>query len=154
MHAFPLILVIAVMIVVVLAPEKVNGALLSCVPREARGPAERLVPVALIVIFVFTFLAFYFHVVVSSWQENRVRISDPAQALLMLVGGAVFLVYGFFACLRPTRFVSTFSPRLRHHDKRLSERSLIRIAVISRLFGILLVFVSAFLFATLRIWRS
>jgi hypothetical protein len=150
MHIFPFILVIAAMIPVVLAPEKVNGFLLSRVPLESRKPAKRLVPVALIAIFAFTFLAFYFHRPVPPWQENRVGMSDPAQTLLMLVGGVVFLVYGLFACLRPIRFVSVFSPQLRHHEEGLSERSLTRIEVVSRLFGILLVVVSAFLFAKLR----
>lgn len=150
MHVFPFILVIAAMTVVVLAPEKINGFLLSRVPLESRKPAERLVPVALIAIFAFTFLAFYFHSTVPPWQENRVGMSDPAQTLLTLVGGAVFLVYGFFACLRPARFVGTFSPQLRHREEGLSERSLTRIEVVSRLFGIFLVLVSAFLFAALR----
>jgi hypothetical protein len=144
MHVLPFILIVAAMIVVILVPHRVNSILLWRVHPEARPPAARLVPVALVIAFAFTFLGF--HTMLPVWRQNQFTMSGPVQMAVGVVGGAMFFAYGFFACLRPIRFVSTFSPRLRHETRSLSRRSLVKVEAISRSFGVLLVLASAFLF--------
>lgn len=146
MHLLPFMLIVAAMVIVVLAPQKITALLLWRVSPEARPPAGRLVPVALVIAFVFTFLAF--HMTLQSWQVNRVWTGDPIQTVVKIATGVVFLAYGCFACLSPIKFARTFSPQLRHEREVFNGHFLTKIETVSRSFGMLLVLASAFLFGT------
>lgn len=148
MLALSFVAVISVMILVLLRPQAANDLILWRIPAEARPPASRLVPVAMIIVFVFGALGF--HAMLPSWQYGRLNFSDPIQMNLAIAACIGFFLFGSFACLRPIQFIRMSAPRLRGTTaKSLDRHSTTIIELVSRAFGIAFLLAASFLLASL-----
>lgn len=140
----PFALIIAIASFALLKPQAFASAIQFRVPPQMRTQPSAIAPVAVAALFVFGFWAF--HSLPGGWRYGRVNSSDPIQRDLAFVAAIAFLLFGGFACLRPLRFVGTYSPRLRRMSaSEIGADSMIMIEVVARTFGILFLLASAFL---------
>jgi hypothetical protein len=135
---------VALGILILLKPQATVNAIQFRAPPEVRTATKGTIPVAIAMIFAFSFLGF--DSLPPTWHWGHVNMSSSGQKVLALVGGSFLMLYGIFACAWPLRFASIHSPRLRHVTAdRIDSGSMAKVELASRFWGILFLLVSAFL---------
>jgi len=127
----------------ILCPKFFNGLTLFRIPPDARLDADRIVPVAVISLFVFA--SFFFEELTTSGHIQPLRSNLHGAAL---IGVDLFLAaFGAVACVKPIWFLSRLVPGLKGvvGVGIVDQQAVFRMSLISRLFGIALLFVAAFL---------
>ena len=135
MYALIPTLVVALMILVLLAPEAAQDLLRSRIPEHVRGDPHRfgmrLVPS--VAIFVFGFAMF------QGWDRLLQRVpshlSDPLQSKLAFAGGAFLLALGLCGCLWPVQLMERAVPSLRGKIAKLDPNSARKVTLVGKVFG-------------------
>jgi hypothetical protein len=137
------IAVLALLSCMILFPGFFNDLTLFRIPREARPDADRIVPVAVISLLVFGSL--FFTELTASRQIRPPRSNLHGAVLLIVV--VFFTVFGAAACIKPIWFISRLVPRLKSSIdiSTIDRNAAFRITLISKLWGIALLFAAAFL---------
>jgi hypothetical protein len=130
-------LLVALMIIVLIAPRATQDILGWRVPISARGDPERLgmrlVPSMGILVFGFAMF--------RGWDRLLngpvPHLSDPIQAKLAIVGGAFLLALGLLGCLWPVQFMERAVPALRGKVAKLEPSSAGKAMLIGKGVGVI-----------------
>jgi hypothetical protein len=137
------IALLAMLCCMILFPGFFNDLTLFRIPRKARPDADRIVPVAVVSLVVFGSL--FFAMLTSSGHMRPLRSNLHGIALLLIV---LFLAFfGAVACIKPVWFIFRLVPRLKSSINigTIDQNAAFTITLISKLWGIALLFVAAFL---------
>jgi hypothetical protein len=143
MYLLVFLLLLALIACIILFPEFFNKLMLFRIRPDARPEADRLVPVAVIALLVFASL--FFVQLTASGQMKPLR-SNLHGAVLLLTD--LFLAaFGAVECIAPIWFMSRLIPKLKKvaNGHTVNQDAAFRITLISKLLGITLLFVAAFL---------
>lgn len=135
-------LVVALMILVLLVPERVQDIQLWTIPKQVRPDPNRfgmrLVPT--VGIFVFAFPLFY------GWQRilnsRSSYVFDPFESRTALIGCAFLLAIGIWGCLWPLALMDRFVPQLNEKTGRLSSENKSKVMFIGKVFGVIFLLAS------------
>ena len=143
MYSLLLLAMVAMLAFMIFFPDIPNSAVLFRIPQERRPSADRLVPVALVAMFVFA--TFFFASLESNGYLKPLKTNLPESALAIVV---LFLIaISAAACVFPVWFMSRMNPQLRKvlPTNETSQSAISKIRLVSRFFGVLILITAAFL---------
>jgi hypothetical protein len=143
MHVLTFLLLLALLSGIILFPQFFNTLTLFRVPAKARSDADRIVPVAVISLLVFA--SFFFEELTTSGHLRPLR--SNLHGVTLIVVDLFLSVFGWVACVKPIWILSRLVPGLKGvvGGGTIDEQVAFRLSLISRLCGIALLFVAAFL---------
>lgn len=133
---------VTMIVLTILFPKMAVGILEARVDPRARHSPTDILPAPIVALLVFSVLMFN----LLSLRWGRVQLADPFDRDVAVFTALFLVVCGGLACFRPLRFIGLAAPRLRRVEMGdLSQRSLVRIELTSRMFGVIFLLAAAFM---------
>jgi hypothetical protein len=143
MYSVLLLAMVAMLSLLVLFPEVGNSATLFRIPKQERPDAERIVPVCVIALMVFS--TFFFRSLEGSGHLKPLNANLHGGELF--AAALIFAVLGLWATVWPLRFFARVVSKLRQLGAITDgpPDATLKLRRIARCFGLLSLYVAAFL---------